>query len=48
VIFVIVLAFVFFVVQNDSVALNRASRGFKMAVGRSHVAPLFEYRNVCS
>lgn len=28
--------------QNDSVALNRASRGFRMAVGCSHVAPLFE------
>jgi hypothetical protein len=28
--------------QKDSVALNRASRGFRMAVGCSHVAPLFE------
>jgi len=32
--------------QNESVALNRASRGFRMAVGFSHVAPLFAYRNV--
>jgi hypothetical protein len=28
--------------QKDNVALNRASRGFRMAVGWSHVAPLFE------
>jgi len=32
--------------QNESVALNRASRGFRMAVGFSQVAPLFAYRNV--
>jgi hypothetical protein len=32
--------------QKDNVALNRASRGFRMAVGCRYVAPLFEYRNV--
>ncbi len=34
--------------QKDNVALNRASRGFRMAVGCRYVAPLFEYKNVWS
>ena len=34
--------------QKDKVALNRASLGFRIAVGCSHVDPLFVYRNVCS